>query len=128
MEKRCEVCGSMKPIKDFSKSYKKRCKQCVAEIVKAERAAPKNKQPIEGLILESLDVSISRRDYFACRAMAELMKWEYYREDRLPGHHPDQPSSGLLTNKNKLCNCAVSYADKMIELLDKNDENKDQVV
>ena len=35
--KRCETCGKTLPVFDFSKSYKNRCKQCVAEITKEKR-------------------------------------------------------------------------------------------
>ena len=35
--KRCETCGKTLPVSDFSKSYKNRCKQCVAEITKEKR-------------------------------------------------------------------------------------------
>lgn len=35
--KRCETCGKILPVSDFSKSYKNRCKQCVAEITKEKR-------------------------------------------------------------------------------------------
>ncbi len=33
----CEVCGQEKHISDFSKSYKRRCKKCVALQMKAQR-------------------------------------------------------------------------------------------
>lgn len=29
--KKCEICGAVKPIEEFSKSYRNRCKKCVAE-------------------------------------------------------------------------------------------------
>jgi hypothetical protein len=35
--KKCEVCGKELPESEFSKSYKKRCKKCVAEMTKAKR-------------------------------------------------------------------------------------------
>jgi hypothetical protein len=35
--KRCEVCGEMKPLNDFSKSYKNRCKKCVSDMEKSKR-------------------------------------------------------------------------------------------
>ena len=35
--KRCETCGKTLPVSDFSKSYKNRYKQCVAEITKEKR-------------------------------------------------------------------------------------------
>ncbi len=35
--KKCEICGEIKPIADFSKSYRNRCKQCVAEMSRKSR-------------------------------------------------------------------------------------------
>lgn len=35
--KKCEICGEVKPITDFSKSYKHRCKACVAEMTRNSR-------------------------------------------------------------------------------------------
>lgn len=35
-EKKCEVCGEYKPIKEFSKSYPHRCKSCVADAIIAK--------------------------------------------------------------------------------------------
>jgi len=37
--KKCEICGARKPIADFSKSYPKRCKACVAEEARMHRAS-----------------------------------------------------------------------------------------
>lgn len=39
--KRCEICGEIKPIEEFSKSYRNRCKQCVAEQTRSMRALNK---------------------------------------------------------------------------------------
>lgn len=41
--KRCEVCGEEKPLSEFSKSYKHRCKKCVAEETKIKRHGNTNK-------------------------------------------------------------------------------------
>lgn len=35
--KKCEICGKELHESDFSKSYKNRCKKCVAEMTKAKR-------------------------------------------------------------------------------------------
>ena len=35
--KRCEICGEVKPLSEFSKSYKNRCKKCVAEETRSKR-------------------------------------------------------------------------------------------
>lgn len=37
--KKCEICGERKPIADFSKSYKNRCKACVAAEARMHRAS-----------------------------------------------------------------------------------------
>lgn len=39
--KECEMCGEMKPLPQFSKSYKNRCKQCVADAARQRRADAK---------------------------------------------------------------------------------------
>lgn len=38
----CESCGVEKSASEFSKSYKNRCKECVAEQTRAKRAAVRN--------------------------------------------------------------------------------------
>lgn len=61
-----------------------------------------------------------RRYELAKIAMVELMNYDYYRDDR---QHPEQNNSGLLTNKSSVCHCAVSYADKLIEVLKEKSQN-----
>ena len=39
--KQCCKCGVIKPIEEFSKSYKDTCKECVAAITRESRAAKK---------------------------------------------------------------------------------------
>lgn len=52
MEKKvCEICGSEKEISEFSKSYKKRCKTCVAQITKLQRSNKGKTENIDGAIL-----------------------------------------------------------------------------
>ena len=38
MSKKCEICGREMPESEFSKSYKKRCKECVAVITREKRS------------------------------------------------------------------------------------------
>ena len=40
--KKCETCGKMKTKSEMSKSYKHRCKACVAEMVRSKRADLQN--------------------------------------------------------------------------------------
>lgn len=37
--RKCEVCGEIKPVTDFSKSYRNRCKPCVAAEARIHRAS-----------------------------------------------------------------------------------------
>lgn len=55
--KKCEVCGLELPESEFSKSYKKRCKKCVAEMTRAKR---KKEPSIEALHqIERTTVSVA---------------------------------------------------------------------
>lgn len=45
-KKECEICGEMVPQNDMSKSYKHRCKKCVADMTRANRHAEKQKQEV----------------------------------------------------------------------------------
>ena len=39
--KKCEICGRELPISEFSKSYKNRCRECVAQMTREKRAETK---------------------------------------------------------------------------------------
>ena len=39
--KKCEICGRELPISEFSKSYKNRCRECVAQMMREKRAEAK---------------------------------------------------------------------------------------
>lgn len=39
--KKCEICGEVKPLSQFSKSYRSRCKCCVAKAARQRRAENK---------------------------------------------------------------------------------------
>lgn len=52
-KQQCEICGVMKSQQEMSKSYKHRCKECVARLTRIERQAAKQraenlKQQLEG--------------------------------------------------------------------------------
>lgn len=65
-EKKCEVCGEYKPIREFSKSYPHRCKSCVAESARLSRKeqkmqpAGKNKIDWEARRFELVKISLNR--------------------------------------------------------------------
>ncbi len=50
--KKCEICGQMKPQNEFSKSYKRRCKACVAEAARNDR---KRFKEFENACVEALN-------------------------------------------------------------------------
>ena len=52
-KQQCEICGQMKSQQEMSKSYKHRCKECVARLTRIERQAAKQRaeninQQLEG--------------------------------------------------------------------------------
>lgn len=49
-ERKCEICGEYKPIKEFSKSYPHRCKSCVAEHARLSRKEKKIRPTIKDKI------------------------------------------------------------------------------
>lgn len=59
--KKCEVCGKELPLSDFSKSYKNRCRKCVADMVRSERKE-KNKRKDEDVIQPPLRFEMEIRD------------------------------------------------------------------
>lgn len=101
--KRCEVCGKIKPIGDFSKSYRNRCKECVAEHTRNMRALNKiaktgafgftyeTKNIGEQLALDAIKASINilhneldyRFKFFSCsdKIVAEIIE-DYEKEIR----------------------------------------------
>ena len=42
-KQQCEICGQMKSQQEMSKSYKHRCKECVARLTRIERQAAKQR-------------------------------------------------------------------------------------
>lgn len=40
--KKCEICGRELPVSDFSKSYRNRCRECVARLTREKRVADKH--------------------------------------------------------------------------------------
>lgn len=60
MKKKCEICGEMKPQEDFSKSYKHRCKECVAEQTRNNRQLAKAK-PEKSVMSPVSDVAACKR-------------------------------------------------------------------
>lgn len=51
----CEICGQMKSQQQMSKSYRHRCKKCVAEMTRAQRHAEKQKQEAQENVPHTYD-------------------------------------------------------------------------
>lgn len=52
---KCETCGEMVPQNEMSKSYRHRCKKCVAEMTRAQRHAEKQKQEAQENVPHTYD-------------------------------------------------------------------------
>lgn len=83
-KKKCEICGQYKPFGDFSKSYKNRCKACVAEAARNERKQIKdleykraealiNGNPIIPAMEDPLTYVLNPRYVIATHAMQGLL-------------------------------------------------------
>lgn len=83
--RKCEICGKTKPQNEFSKSYKNRCKTCVADLTREKRRkvhAKKALDPSAELIAESVAI------------LAECMGMFFFNQERLsnglsPGYSED---------------------------------------
>lgn len=61
----CEICGQMKAQQDMSKSYKHRCKECVARLTRLDRQAAKQRaenisQQLEGTGYTLMSPAVAR--------------------------------------------------------------------
>lgn len=56
--KQCEICGETKPQSEFSKSYRNRCRACVAE-------QTRNNRQLNGLSAKTILIDTPRIDYAA---------------------------------------------------------------
>lgn len=52
---KCEMCGEMVPQNEMSKSYRHRCKKCVADMIRAQRHAEKQKQEAQENVPHTYD-------------------------------------------------------------------------
>lgn len=56
--KKCDTCGQTKTEEEFSKSYRNRCKECVARFMRESRAAAKAAEESNTLIIPELPGTI----------------------------------------------------------------------
>lgn len=104
-EKTCEICGKILPLSAFSKSYKGRCKECVARLTKEKRngTAATTHKPIDW----------EQRRYEIAKDMLRTI----YIED---GKEKRSTDPGIEFEYQSLEGCAseaVRFADVLIEEL-----------
>lgn len=58
-KQKCEICGQMIPQQEMSKSYKHRCKECVARLTRINRKAAKQRADLIAQQLEGTDMQLA---------------------------------------------------------------------
>lgn len=100
----CEVCGQKKHISEFSKSYPRRCKACVAEHTKMVRERAKQEQKRSEMQKKGIDWEARRY---------ELVKIS------LNGY---LPLIDKFTSELRIANTCVAIADHIIAKMKGNEE------
>lgn len=100
----CEVCGQKKHISEFSKSYPRRCKACVAEHTKMVRERDKQEQKRYEMQKKGIDWEARRY---------ELVKIS------LNGY---LPLIDKFTSELRIANTCVAIADHIIAKMKGNEE------
>lgn len=106
--KKCAICGEIKPIEEFSKSYPNRCKKCVAEHTRSVRVLnriSKDKVYKPDSIDEQLALELINTSVNVLMNDLEYMFNNFPQKDRIIEH------------------IILSYRKEMIEWL--NDKTKD---
>lgn len=127
--KKCEVCGKELPLSDFSKSYKNRCRKCVADMVQSERSE-KNKRKDEDVIQPPLRFDMEIRDmsedFEVLRSVSGVTKvidWEQRRFDvakeLMKGFATNSHNQCVDASTETLAKWSVGGADALIEELKK---------
>lgn len=135
--KKCEVCGKELPLSDFSKSYKNRCRKCVADMVRSERKE-KNKRNGEDAIhlkvplsfsVEERDISSNIDFLRSISGVTKVIDWEQRRYEIAK-----ELMKGFATNSHNQCvdatietiaQWSVGGANALIAELKKNQQNEE---
>lgn len=132
--KKCEVCGKELPLSDFSKSYKNRCRKCVAEMVRSERKE-KNKRKDEDVIQPPLRFEMKIRDmsedFEVLRSVTgatKVIDWEQRRFDvakeLMKGFSANSHNKCVDASTETLAKWSVGGADALIAELKKTKEEE----
>lgn len=117
MKKVCEICGKEKPLSEFSKSYKNRCKECVAEMTRENRRVEKEFKEFNQ-IRKELELDKDKVDWEARRY--ELAK-EYSKVFINLQHERGRIDCGCYVPN--VVEWSVEVADALIAELKKNPIN-----
>lgn len=111
----CEVCGQEKHISEFSKSYPRRCKACVAEHTKMVRERAKQEQ------------NRSKNTENRAEMQKNGIDWEQRRyeiaKDMMAAFLSNSCSAIYMGNTDEQAKYAVGYADALIAELKKGDKD-----
>lgn len=118
MKKKCEICGKIKPQEDFSKSYRNRCKECVAQQTREIRQSAKQHfadsphQKHESIFKDVVVAESKRSERLWVAAYA------------LQGMLSNRKLDGILIGAANLASDAVRFADAIIAEIDKEGGDK----
>lgn len=117
----CEVCGQEKHISEFSKSYPRRCKACVAEHTKMVRERAKQEQK------QSRKQAEERRGHEINFATKKDIDWEQRRyevaKDMIAAFLSNSCSNVYMGNPDEQAKYAVMFADALIAELKKGGQD-----
>lgn len=120
-KQQCEICGEMKSQQEMSKSYKHRCKECVARLTRIERQAAKQRvehlnQQLEGTGYEVVSTQAHRAELLsiATAAMQGMLSNERTM-DVYADMSQNQPYPKLF---DIVASNAVGYAKALIAQID----------
>lgn len=114
--KKCDTCGRTKTEEEFSKSYRNRCKECVARFMRESRAAAKAAEETNTLIIPELPGTI----------LDDKPNWEERRyeiaKDMMAAFLSNSCSNVYAGDIERKAHDAVEYADALIAELRKSEK------
>lgn len=125
-KQQCEICGQMKSQQEMSKSYKHRCKKCVAQLTRIARKAAKQraehiKEQLEGTGYGYITCQREDRLRVATAAMQGILSNERTMQAYIDmtQNHP-YPKLFEIVARN-----AMGYADALLTKIDEKGGSND---
>ncbi len=116
-KQQCEICGQMKSQQEMSKSYKHRCKECVARRARKIRQF-KKKHSVDTQQMEVIcnEISLNERERNERLTIATAAMQGILTNDRLV-NLVDRYNGGI---ENGVVKLALSITDKLLAEIDKS--------